>query len=123
MARLLIVEDNALNLELFIQMLEDEHTLRTAGDGEAGIRAALEELPELIIMDISMPRMDGLTACGLLRQNEKTRALPIIAVTAHAIRGDRERFLAAGFDAYVSKPVDEDVLKATIADVLRKGRS
>ena len=120
MARLLIIEDNALNLELFIQMLEDEHTLRTAGDGEEGVAAALAEVPDVILMDISMPRMDGLTACGLLRGNPATQQVPIIAVTAHAIRGDRERFLAAGFDAYVSKPVDEDVLKNVIANALTK---
>lgn len=122
MARVLIVEDNALNLELFIQMLEDEHELRTAGDGALGVEAALAAVPDIILMDISMPRMDGMTACALLRQDEKTRAVPIVAVTAHAIRGDKERFLAAGFDAYVSKPVDEDVLKTTIASLL-KGRA
>lgn len=122
MARVLIVEDNALNLELFIQMLEDEHTLRTAGDGEEGVKAALDDVPDIILMDISMPRMDGLTACGLLRKDDKTKGVPIVAVTAHAIRGDKERFLSSGFDAYVSKPVDEDVLKATIASLL-KGRA
>ncbi len=122
MARVLVVEDNALNLELFIQMLEDEHELRTAGDGAAGVEAALVDVPDIILMDISMPRMDGLTACALLRKDEKTRSVPIVAVTAHAIRGDRERFIAAGFDAYVSKPIDEDVLKATMASLL-KGRS
>ncbi len=119
MARLLIVEDNPLNLELFIQMLEDEHTLRTARDGEAGVAAALADVPELILMDISMPRMDGFAACALLRADPSTNQVPIVAVTAHAIRGDRERMLAAGFDGYVSKPIDEDVLKATIAGLLR----
>jgi CheY-like chemotaxis protein len=119
MARLLIVEDNALNRELFVQMLEDEHELRTADDGEAGVAAAVADVPDVILMDISMPRMDGLTACALLRKQEQTARVPIVAVTAHAIRGDREKFLAAGFDAYVSKPIDEDVLKETIARLLR----
>ncbi|MDP2340064.1 MAG: response regulator [Deltaproteobacteria bacterium] len=122
MARLLIVEDNPLNLELFTQMLEDDHAIETATDGEAGVAAAKASVPELILMDISMPRLDGFQAVALLRADERTKSVPVVAVTAHAIRGDKERILAAGFDAYVSKPIDEDVLKATI-DRLLKGRT
>lgn len=123
MARLLIVEDNPLNLELFVQMLEDHHVLRTAVDGEQGVRAAVDDVPDLILMDISMPRLDGFAACALLRADPRTRRVPIVAVTAHAIRGDRERILAAGFDGYVSKPIDEDVLHATITEVLARKKA
>ena len=122
MARLLIVEDNPLNLELFTQMLEDDHTIETATDGELGVSAATSSIPELILMDISMPRLDGFQAVALLRADDRTKGIPIVAVTAHAIRGDKERILAAGFDAYVSKPIDEDILKATI-DRLLGGRA
>jgi two-component system cell cycle response regulator len=122
LARLLIVEDNPLNLELFTQMLEDDHTIETATDGEAGVAAAKASVPELILMDISMPRLDGFAAVALLRAHEATKSVPVVAVTAHAIRGDKERILAAGFDAYVSKPIDEDLLKATI-DRLLKARA
>ncbi len=122
MARLLIVEDNPLNLELFTQMLEDDHTIESATDGAAGVAAAIASVPELILMDISMPRLDGFQAVALLRAEKKTQAIPVIAVTAHAIRGDRERILASGFDAYVSKPIDEDLLKEAIDRLLKARR-
>ena len=122
MARILLVEDNLLNRELMQQMLEDAHTVTTAKDGATGVATALASVPDLVLMDLSMPGIDGFTACKRLRDDERTKNVAIIAVTAHAIRGDRERVLAEGFDGYVSKPVDEDVLNATIASALEKRR-
>lgn len=118
MARILIVEDNDLNLELATQLLEDKHVVLSARDGEQGVVAALAERPDLILMDISLPRLDGFGAVAKIRADENVKRTPVIALTAHAIRGDRERMLAAGFDGYVSKPIDEELLFATIEELL-----
>jgi CheY-like chemotaxis protein len=122
MARILIVEDNDLNLELATQLLEDQHQITAARDGVAGVEAALAQRPDLILMDISLPRLDGFGAVVRLRGDDSARHIPIIALTAHAIRGDREKMLAAGFDDYVSKPIDEEQLFAAIDRLLTDGR-
>ena len=121
MANILVVEDNPLNRELMQQLLEDDHEVSLAVDGAEGVALAIASLPELILMDLSMPVVDGFEAHKRLRADARTKHIPIIAVTAHAIRGDRERVLALGFDGYVSKPVDEDILAEAIAVALNKG--
>lgn len=107
MARILIVEDNPLNLELVTVVLEMRgHQVTFATDAEQGIAIAQSMLPELILMDISLPGMDGLIATQKLRQIDVTANIPVVALTAHAMRGDPERVLAAGCQGYIAKPID-----------------
>jgi len=106
MARVLVVEDNAGNMTLATFLLESAgHTVLTATDGEAGVALAHAEQPELILMDIQLPGMDGLQATALLKAGEETRAIPVIALTALAMKGDEERIRAAGCDGYIAKPM------------------
>ena len=114
MKTILIVEDNRLNLELAIQLLEDDYAVITAMDGEAGVAAAVAHKPDLILMDLSLPKMDGWQATALLRTKPDLQATPIIALTAHAIAEELDRAIAAGCDATMTKPIDEDKLLAEI---------
>jgi CheY-like chemotaxis protein len=104
---ILVVEDNEQNLELVEYLLEDEGiTVRSAQDAEAARAALARETPDLILMDMQLPGTDGLTLVQEIRTQAATAKLPIIALTAHAMRGDRERFLAGGCDGYIAKPID-----------------
>jgi two-component system cell cycle response regulator DivK len=105
--RILVVEDNERNMKLFCDLLEASgyHTLE-ATTGESAVELALEHGPDLVLMDIQLPDIDGVDALGRLRADERSATLPVLALTAQAMEGDRERFLAAGFDGYLSKPVD-----------------
>ncbi len=114
MKKILVVEDVAFNRDLLVQLLEERYSVITAEDGERGIEAARHDRPDLILMDLSLPAMDGWEAARRLKEDEKLRDVPIIAVTAHAMRGDRERALDAGCEDYITKPIDEDVLFAKI---------
>jgi two-component system, cell cycle response regulator DivK len=106
MARVLVVEDNAGNMTLATFLLESAgHTVLTATDGEAGVALAQAEQPELILMDIQLPGMDGLEATALLKAADGTSAIPVIALTALAMKGDEERIRAAGCDGYIAKPM------------------
>jgi two-component system cell cycle response regulator DivK len=107
MTTILIVEDNRRSM-LLIRDLLQIHGFRTleAFDGEEGIARAKAERPDLILMDIQLPRMDGLTAVRLLRQDPVTAGIPVVALTAHAMKGDRERALKAGCNGYIAKPID-----------------
>jgi len=106
MARILVVEDNAANMKLTVLLLEGEnHEVLQANDAEEGIRLAHAELPQLILMDIQLPGMDGLAATRLLKGDEETRKIKIVALTALAMIGDREKIEAAGCDGYVAKPI------------------
>jgi len=117
MKSVLLVEDNAANRKLLGDLLRHAgHKVREVGNADAGIEAALAEPFDLVVMDIQLPGTDGLTATRLLRANAKTRALPILAVTAHAMRGDEKRILEAGCDAYVAKPI---AYKEFLAQVCR----
>jgi len=119
MARVLIVEDNAANLKLASFLLESAgHVVISARDAEAGLTIAREEQPNLILMDIQLPGMDGLQATALLKQDDVTRTIPVIALTALAMKGDEERIRAAGCDGYVAKPLDYKSFLATIASHL-----
>jgi two-component system cell cycle response regulator DivK len=119
MATILIVEDNPRNLKLATLVLEKAgHRVLQAENGAIGLRLAREHLPALILMDMQMPDMDGLAATGLLKQDPRTTAIKVIALTAFAMKGDEERFLAAGCDAYIAKPFDYRDLIATVAGVL-----
>ncbi|MFT5193559.1 MAG: two-component system cell cycle response regulator DivK [Cellvibrionaceae bacterium] len=107
MTIILLVEDNEMNRDMLSRRLRRKgFEVFSASDGISGIELAKQELPDLILMDISLPIMDGLQATRELKSNEQTKNIPIIALTAHAMSGDREKCLAAGCDDYSTKPVE-----------------
>ena len=110
MKTILIVEDVEFNLDLLVQLLEDNYTILTASDGATGIALAERARPDLIFMDLSLPVINGWEATRRIKANAVLRAIPIIALTAHAMSGDEEKARAAGCDDYLSKPIDEDLL-------------
>jgi two-component system cell cycle response regulator DivK len=114
MKRILIVEDVDFNRDLLVQLLEDDYELLSAEDGAAGVELAERERPDLILMDLSLPVMDGWEATRRLKSSAATRHIPVIALTAHAMRGDEEKARAVGCDDYLSKPIDEDRLLAAL---------
>ncbi|MFH0966773.1 MAG: response regulator, partial [Methanobacteriota archaeon] len=116
--KILIVEDNPDNLITVRALLKDTAILIEATDGKAGIDQARASLPDLILLDISLPVMDGFEVLDDLKHDKTTQNIPIIALTARAMKGDREEILSRGFDGYLSKPVDEELLKQTIQRVL-----
>lgn len=118
MKKILIVEDVEFNLDLLIQLLEDDYELISAENGARGVELAAEVMPDLILMDISMPIMDGYEATRLIRANRALHHIPILALTSHAMRGDAQKALAAGCDDYLTKPLDEDLLFDRLADLL-----
>jgi len=121
MAKILIVEDNPANLKLAIFLLESAgHSVLSARDAEAGLALTRNEHPDLILMDIQLPGMDGLEAIGLLKRDDATRVIPVIALTALAMKGDEERIRAAGCDGYVAKPLRYREFLATIAAQLTR---
>ena len=116
MARVLVVEDNPANMKLAIFLLQSAgHTVLSATDAEAGLTLARAERPNLILMDIQLPGMDGLEAIVLLKRDDATRAIPVIALTALAMKGDEERIRAAGCEGYIAKPLRYQEFLATIA--------
>ena len=107
MARVLVVEDQAENLELMVYLLQAfGHQTLTAGNGAEGVAAVSRDHPDLVIMDLQMPVMDGYEAARLLKADPAVAAIPLVAVTAYAMVGDRERIMACGFDGYMTKPID-----------------
>jgi two-component system cell cycle response regulator DivK len=121
MATVLIVEDNPTNMTLAVFLLQSVgHTVLSAMDAEAGLTLAREAQPDLILMDIQLPGMDGLEATALLKQDETTRAIPVIALTALAMKGDEERIRAAGCDGYIAKPMRYQEFLVTIATQLAR---
>jgi CheY-like chemotaxis protein len=122
-SRVLLAEDNAVNRVLAVRLLERRGFLvTTAGDGREALAALKKEIFDVVLMDIQMPEMDGFEATLVIREKEKStgRHIPIIAMTAEAMKGDQERCLAAGMDAYISKPVNTEKMFAAIASVLHK---
>jgi len=106
MAKVLIIEDNPANMKLATFLLQSAgHTVFSATDAEAGLTMARGEQPDLILMDIQLPGMDGLEATALLKRDDATRDIPVIALTALAMKGDEERIRAAGCDGYIAKPL------------------
>lgn len=111
MKTIAVVEDNADNRLLVQAILEDRYRISEYEDGQIAIDGLRQDRPDLVLLDISLPGMDGLEVLREIRADENLRDLPVIALTAHAMAGDRERFLAAGFDGYVTKPItDEELL-------------
>jgi two-component system cell cycle response regulator DivK len=106
LTKVLIVEDNPANMALAIFLLQSAgHTVLSATDAEGGLMLARDEQPDLILMDIQLPGMDGLEAAALLKRDPATRVIPVIALTALAMKGDEERIRAAGCDGYIAKPL------------------
>ncbi len=118
MKRILVVEDVEFNRDLLVQLLEDDYEILTAADGAAGIELAEHEHPDLILMDLSLPIVDGWEATRRIKANEALRRIPIIALTAHAMQGDAEKARECGCDDYLSKPLDEDLLFEKIKQFL-----
>jgi CheY-like chemotaxis protein len=110
MKRILVVEDNELNMDLLVQLLEDEYEVLTATDGAAGIEMAQQERPDLVLMDLSLPVVDGWEATRRMKADEKLGRIPVIALTAHAMMGDEQKARTCGCDGYLTKPLDEDLL-------------
>ena len=111
---ILIVEDEPRNMKLLHDLLQRfGYEIIEASDGEQGVKLAGEKIPDLILMDIMMPKMDGLEATRIIKADEKTKHIPIIALTSYAMKGDREKTIEAGCDGYIAKPIDiKEVLKA-----------
>ena len=115
MARILIIEDNPANVELMSFLLGAYgHTPLNAPDGARGVAAARSELPDLIACDVNLPGMDGFQVLAALKQEPALAAVPVLAVTALAMAGDREKVLAAGFDGYISKPIEPESFVAEL---------
>lgn len=121
MATILIVEDNPTNMRLAVFLVERAgHRALTAMDAESALTLAREESPSLILMDIQLPGIDGLAAIALLKADDATRAIPIIALTALAMKGDEERIRAAGCDGYIAKPMRYKEFLASIESQLAR---
>ena len=110
---ILIVEDEPKNMKLLRDLLQRfGYEILEASDGEEGVKSAGERILNLILMDIMMPKMDGLEATRIIKANTQTKQIPIIALTSYAMKGDRERTIEAGCDGYIAKPIDiQEVLK------------
>jgi two-component system cell cycle response regulator DivK len=122
MPRILIIEDNEENRDALARRLQRRgYDVVMAGDGQQGVEMAKSEKPDLVLMDMNMPVLDGWRASQLVRADAETRELPIIGLTAHALAGDREKALQAGCSDYHTKPVDFPRLLAQIEALIRKG--
>ncbi len=119
MIKVLIAEDSAVNRELLRELLEVRGCeVSEACDGQEALEVIAREAPEVLLLDINMPRLDGFGALQKIRENPLTANLPVLAVTAYAMRGDQEKVFTAGFDGYLSKPIDAAVLGRELTRVL-----
>jgi CheY-like chemotaxis protein len=117
--RILVIEDNPTNMELMTYLLSAYgYTLLTATDGESGLAMAAREQPDLIICDVHLPQLDGYGVVRVLRRTESLRGIPAVAVTALAMVGDREKLIEAGFDGYISKPIEPETFVTEIEQFL-----
>jgi CheY-like chemotaxis protein len=121
MRTILIVEDVDYNRDLLAQLLEEDYEILTAADGAAGVETATRVRPDLILMDLSLPVVDGWEATRRLKARPETAAIPVIALTAHAMQGDEDKARACGCDDYLTKPIDEDQLFAKLERLLGRG--
>jgi two-component system, cell cycle response regulator DivK len=120
--RVLVVEDNQKNMKLFRDVLQATgYTTLGATTGEDAVELARSQQPALVLMDVQLPGIDGIEALERLRRDERTASIPVLALTAQAMHGDRERFLRAGFDGYLSKPVDVVELIRTVQEHCARG--
>ena len=120
--RVLVVEDNDKNMKLIRDVLQATgYDTVEASTGDDAVKLALSQAPALVLMDVQLPGIDGVEALARLRDDERTASIPVLALTAQAMHGDRERFLAAGFDGYLSKPVDVAELLRTVEEYCKRG--
>lgn len=121
--KILLVEDNPMNMELATDLLEVAgYAVVQAGTAEEGVAMAKTETPDLILMDVRLPGMDGLTATGLLKQDPTTQHIPVIALTAQAMKGDQEKALEAGCNGYITKPINTREFPGEVARALVASR-
>lgn len=124
MACVLVIEDNVANMRLATFLLESAgHTVIPAIDAEAGIALAIGKRPDLVLMDVQLPGMDGLQATSVLKAGSETRSIPVVALTALAMKGDEERIQSAGCDGYIPKPIAYREFLATVGRILAAGAS
>jgi len=121
--RILVVEDNEKNMKLFRDVLQAKgYETFEATSGEQAVELATAHIPDLILMDVQLPGIDGIEALARIQADERTNAIPVVALTAQAMSGDRERFLESGFDGYISKPVDVLEFIQTVAGYFEEDR-
>jgi CheY-like chemotaxis protein len=121
--QILVIEDNPANLELMTYLLKAfGHTPIVARDGEEGVAAALRATPDLILCDIALPKLDGYGVARRLKAHPDLRKVPLIAVTASAMVGDREKVIATGFDGYISKPITPETFVAEVESYIERRR-
>ena len=119
--KILVVDDNEMNLKLFILLLSSPtYEIRTASAAAEALEVLSSFHPDLLLLDLQLPDMDGLELARRLKADPRTRALPIIAVTAYAMKGDEQKVRDAGIDGYLSKPIDKSVFRRTVAEFLEK---
>jgi two-component system, cell cycle response regulator DivK len=122
--KVLIIEDNDRNRKLVKIILEaNKYEVIEAETGEEALKYLQNNKPDVILLDIQLPNMSGITLAKMLKSSEETKNIPIIAVTAYAMKGDKERMLEAGCDAYVSKPIDTRQLPLMVAEMIKKDSS
>ena len=121
MKTVLIAEDNAVNRELLRELLEIRgYAVTEACDGEEALHKITETQPDILLLDLSMPVLDGFGTIARIRSNPSSRSLPVLAVTAYAMQGDREKILTSGFDGYLSKPINPLALEQELERLLNK---
>jgi len=119
MARVLIVDDNQLNLELARDILEmDDFEVEIAESGSEGIEKAKQAIPDLVLMDLRMPEMDGLEAMQIIHNDASTCHIPVVVLTASVMKGEQDRLMAAGFDAFLQKPIDPSKFADEVTSLL-----
>ncbi|MES1258108.1 MAG: response regulator [Acidobacteriota bacterium] len=124
MARILLVEDNEMNRDMLSRRLRKRgHEVLLANDGQEGVESAASHLPDLILMDMSLPVLTGWDATRQLKERPETARIPVVALTAHALSGDREKAIGAGCDGYETKPVEMNRLLETITQLLQRRES
>jgi len=117
--KILVVDDVEFNRDLLVQLLEDDYEVIQAADGEEGIRRAAQERPDLILMDLGLPVLDGWEATKKIKAHHELKHIPVIAITSHAMVGDERRAHAAGCDDYLAKPIDENELRRKIDKLMK----
>ena len=118
MKKILIIEDMEINIDLLVQLLEDDYELVVARNGEEGLKKATEERPDLILMDMALPVMDGWETTRRIKADKTIKHIPIIGLSSHAMSGDEEKAKEAGCDDYLTKPLDDELLFQVLAKFL-----
>lgn len=117
MVNILVVEDNPMNMELTVDLLEvDGYVVSQAEDGPQALELVKENDFDLILLDMQLPKMDGIEVLDRLKTSEQTKDIPVVALTAHSMRGDEDKFISAGCNGYISKPIDIYEFRKTVAE-------